>query len=58
MLFQTCINFFLVLNSNTGILKNVGNKQLLVPFNFDSRKKNTMEVTGEQQLFGYTHSTK
>ncbi len=31
-------------------------KQLLVPTDFDSRKKKkNMEVTGNQQLFGYPH---
>ncbi len=33
-------------------------KQLLVHIDFDGRKKNTMEVTEDQQLFGFPHSSK
>ncbi len=35
---QTCINFFLVLNTKDDILKNVGTKQLLVHIEFDRRE--------------------
>ncbi len=35
MLSQTCINFFLVLNTKEDILKNVGNQKLLVHIEFD-----------------------
>ncbi len=42
MLYQTCSNFCLVLNTN--------------PTGFDSRRKiENMEVTGNQQLFGFPH---
>ncbi len=33
-------------------------KQLLVHIDFDSWKKNTMEVTVDQQLFGFPHYSK
>ncbi len=34
-------------------------KQLLVHIDFDNRKKkHAMEVTGDQQLFGFPHSSK
>ncbi len=33
-------------------------KQLLAHIDFDSRKKNTMEVTGDQQLCNYQRSSK
>ncbi len=33
-------------------------KQLLVHIDFDSREKNTMEVTVDQQLFGFPPSSK
>ncbi len=34
-------------------------KQLLVPTDFDSsKKKKKEEVTGDQQLFGFPHSSK
>ncbi len=50
MLSQTCINFFHVLNTKEDILKNVGNQT--VAGSLDCRiKKNTMEVTVDQQLF-------
>ncbi len=35
---QTCIHFFLVLNTKDYILKNVGTKQLLVHIEFDRRE--------------------
>jgi len=51
--FQTCMSFFLLLNSKEDILKNVGNQTV------DGRKKkNTMEVNGFRQLFDYQHSSK
>ncbi len=57
MLSQTCISFSLVLNTTEEILKNVGNQTVPVPTDFDSREK-TLKVTGDQQLFGYPHSSK
>ncbi len=33
-------------------------KQLLIHIVFDRRKKNTMEVTEDQQQFGFPHSLK
>ncbi len=44
------LNFFHVLNTKEDILKNVGNQTVAGPL--DCRiKKNTMEVTVDQQLF-------
>ncbi len=52
MLSQTCINLFHVLNTKEDILKNVGNQTVAGPL--DCRiKKNTMEVTVDQQLFNF-----
>ncbi len=57
MLSQTCINLFLVVNTKEDISKNVGNQTVAGPL--DSRiSKNTMELTGDQQLFGFAHSSK
>ncbi len=47
---QTCINFFHVLNTKEDILKNVGNQTVADPLDC-RKKKNTMEVTVDQQLF-------
>ncbi len=50
MLSQTSINLFLVVNTKEDISKNVGNQTVAGPL--DSRiSKNTMELTGDQQLF-------
>ncbi len=38
--------------------KMLGTKQLLLTTNLHSRKKNTMEINGYQQLFGNKHSLK
>ncbi len=38
--------------------KMLGTKQLLLTTNLHSRKKNTMEINGYQQLFGTQHSLK
>ncbi len=51
MLSQTCIHLFLVLNTKEAILKYVGNQKVAGP-------QMTMEVTGDQQLFAYPHSSK
>ncbi len=57
MLSQTCINLFLVVNTNEDISKNVGNQTVAGPL--DSKiLKNTMGLTGDQQLFGFPHSSK
>ncbi len=57
MLSQTCINLFLVVNTKEDISKNVGNQTVAGPL--DSRiYKNTMELTGDQELFGFPHSSK
>ncbi len=39
MLSQTCIKFFLVLNTKQDILKKVETKQLLLHFDFDRKNK-------------------
>ncbi len=61
-LFQTCMSFFLLLNTKEDILKNVGNQTAddlhWLPYDKRSRKKNTMEVDGDHQMFGYQHSSK
>ncbi len=51
MSLQTCINFFLMLNTKY-ILKNAGNQTIVGPHNIHSRGKNTMEVNGDHQLGG------
>ncbi len=51
MLFQACRSFFLMLNINEDILKNVGN-QLTVPIDFSSNSFPAMEVNEDHQLFG------
>ncbi len=56
MLSQTCIHLFLVVNTKEDISKNVGNQTVAGPL--DRYKKNTMELTGDQQLFGFPHSSK
>ncbi len=38
MLSQTCIDFFLVLNTKEDILKNVGNSSCMVHIDFESRR--------------------
>ncbi len=45
-MFQTCTNFFLPLNTKEDIIKSV--------IDFYSMEKNTMEVSGYQQVFGWT----
>ncbi len=57
MSFQICIHFFLLLNTKEDILKKV-TKQVMVAIDFHSMGKNTMEVNGYQQMFGYQHSSK
>ncbi len=57
MLSQTCINFFLVLNTK-GILKNVGNQTVAGPHWLWKKEINNMEVTDDQQLSGFPHSSK
>jgi len=56
-LFQTCMSFFLLLNTKEDILKNVGNQTVdsshLTPI---VGKENTMEVNGYWELSGYQHS--
>ncbi len=50
MLFQTCMSFcYVLLNIKEDILTNV-DEQLLIPSNFDSIERNTMEVNGNQKL--------
>ncbi len=57
MLSQTCINLFLVVNTKEDISKNVGNQTVAGPL--DCRiDENTMELTGDQQLFGFPHYSK
>ncbi len=56
MLSQTCINLFLVLNTKEDILKNLGNQT--VDFDSIGKNNNTMEVTVDQQLFGFPPSSK
>ncbi len=53
MLSQTCINLFLVLNTKYDISKNVGNQTVAGPHLIVA--KNHIEVTVDQQLFGFTH---
>jgi len=55
--FQTCMSFFLLLNTNEDILKNVG-KWTVDGLHCLPWKKNTMEVNGAHQLFSYWHSSK
>ncbi len=50
MLSQTCINFFLVLNTKDDISKNVGNQN-----NFDRREN--IEDTEDQKRFGFPRSS-
>ncbi len=57
MSFQICIHFFLLLNTKEDILKKV-TKQVTAAIDFHSMGKNTMEVNGYQQMFGYQHSSK
>jgi len=58
-LFQTCVNFFLLLNTKDDILKNVSNQTVDGPsmvflfFFFQ-----TMEVKWANRLFGYPYSSK
>ncbi len=48
------MGFFLLLSVIDDILKNVGNQTVDVAIDFHSMaKKNTMEVNGCRQLFGY-----
>ncbi len=51
MLFQTCMNIFLL--QNTKVIK-----QLLIAVDCHSMKKNTMEVNGYQQLWVNDEKTK
>jgi len=37
-LFQTCMNFFLLLNTKEDILKNFGNRELMDPINLKGKK--------------------
>jgi len=54
------MSFFLQLNIKEDILKNVGNQTVECRSDFHSmeEKKNTSEVNGFGQLFGYRHSSK
>ncbi len=52
MLLQTCMSFFLMLNKKEDILKNAGNQTADGPHDFHSILCPTMEVNGDQQLFG------
>ncbi len=52
MLFQTCMSFLLMLNIKEDILKNAGNQTVDGPIDFHSISFPTMEVNGDQQLFG------
>jgi len=48
MLFQTCIGFFLLLNTKEDILNNVGKQRVIFFFP-------TMEVNGYRLLSGYQY---
>jgi len=50
-----CVSFFLLINSKEIML--VIN-QLTAPIDFHSRNKNSMEINGLHQLFGYWYSSK
>ncbi len=53
MLFQTCMSFFLLLNTKEDILKNMGiTKQLTVAIDLHTFFSHSMEVNGYRQLFG------
>ncbi len=58
MLSQTCINLFHVLNTKEDILKNMENQTVAGPHWLWKKENNTMEVTEDQQLFGFPHSSK
>ncbi len=50
--FQTCMNFFLLLNIKEDILKNVGNQKTVGPH----WTKILWKLMGTEELFGYQHS--
>ncbi len=58
MLFQTCMNFFLLLNTKEYILKNVGEQQLMVAMTSIDFFFHTMEVNGYRQLLGVNRPKK
>ncbi len=56
-LFQICIHFFLLLNTNVKIiLKNMCNRRVDGPLDFHSIFFHTMEVNGDHEVFGYQYS--
>ncbi len=50
MSFQTCMSFFLMLNTKKLFWRILKNQRMLVPFDFHSRERNTMEVNGDHHL--------
>jgi len=56
MSFQTYINFFLLQNTKTDILKNVGNQPVLLPFDFHCFFVHITEVNGNKISSKYLHT--
>ncbi len=52
MSFQTCMSFFLMLNIKEDILKNAGYQTVDSSIDFHSIYFPTLDVSGDQQLFG------
>ncbi len=52
MSFQTCMHLFLMLNIKENVLKNAGNQTADYPHSLPYISLPTMEVNGDQELFG------
>lgn len=51
------MSFIFLLNTKEDVLKNFGN-QKVIKLTFILEVKNTTEVSGDQQWFGFQHSSK
>ncbi len=52
------MTFFLLLNTKEDILRNVGKRTVSVPTDFHYIGKSSINVSGDYQLFVFSHSSK